>query len=67
MLVIKNRSKYFFKDSGRLYQPLGDEETGNQNNQFDQICGICIVNDRLYVCDKGNHRIQIFRPMKITF
>jgi len=52
----------FFKDNGILYQRLGNEESGRN-----EICGICTVNDRLYVCDKRNNRIQIFRPKKITF
>jgi len=48
---------------GICIQRLGNE-CGNQMNQFDGILSICVVDDRLYLSDCYNARIQIFKRVE---
>jgi len=50
-----------FRKDGVCIQRLGDKEVGHQMNQFMWVFGICIMDDRLYISDKNNKRIQIFK------
>jgi len=48
--------------SGLCIQRLGDIEEGEKMNQFNRIYSISVSSDdRLYVCDYLNERIQVFR------
>jgi len=46
---------------GECFRRLGDQESGRKMNQFDAVFGICKTDDRLFVSDFENKRIQIFR------
>lgn len=39
---------------------IGSGEKGLNRNQFDGACGIAIKDNRIYICDSHNKRIQIF-------
>jgi len=45
---------------GQRIQLIGGMR-GKKMNEFDGVFGICVMNDRLYVSDFNNCRIQIFR------
>jgi len=50
----------FTKDNIVVHR-IGTPSHGDQMNQFYAVYGICIIDDRLYVSDFFNNRIQIFR------
>jgi len=51
-----------FRKDGACIQRLGDTKYGNQKDQFERVFGICVGwDDRLYVSDYVNKRIQIFK------
>jgi len=52
----------FWKD-GVCLQRLGDDNVGSKMNQFNGVFGICVVDDRLYVSDFRNERIQVFQVL----
>jgi len=52
----------FLKDKICI-QRIGDVGSGNKMDQFNDICGICVIDDQLYLSDSNNKRIQIFRPI----
>jgi len=54
-------SVQMFTKEGICIQRLGDKEYGNKRNQFNYVDGLCLINDRLYVSDTNNQRIQIFK------
>jgi len=47
--------------SNQCVQKLGENIVGNKPSQFDGVLGISIMNNRLYLLDFANLRIQIFR------
>jgi len=48
--------------NGICIQTLGDKVFGSKMDQFNDVyAGMCVIEDRLYVSDYGNSRIQIFR------
>jgi len=53
----------FLKD-GICIQRIGDKENGDHGDQFRYVYGVCVMDDRLYVCDTGNSRIQSFGQAK---
>jgi len=60
-------SVQLFRKDGVCVQRLGDIIYGKQMNQFKSVYGICVLDERLYVSDGGNKRIQIFkRAAQIT-
>jgi len=54
-------SVQMFTKEGKCIQRLGDKVTGNNMKQFNYVYGMCILNDRLYVSDGWNQRIQVFK------
>jgi len=54
-------SVQLFKKDGVCIQRLGGDIRGNQMHQFDVVFGMCVLDDRLYVSDNYNNRIQIFK------
>jgi len=46
---------------GVCIQRLGSEERGSDMNQFNEVYGIYVMDNQLYVSDYANRRIQIFR------
>jgi len=54
------RVQWFTKD-GVYLQHLGGNDTGSKMNEFNVIYGVSLMDDRLYVCDRYNERIQIFK------
>jgi len=51
-------SVQLFTCQGHFLQRIG----GNENEgQFNDVYGLCVVKDRLYVSDCGNNRIQVFK------
>jgi len=42
------------------YQRIGDQEKGNGMHQFHNVFDLCIMDNRLYVSDCENKRIQVF-------
>ena len=57
--VTDNGSSLLFKFSkeGRLMKIVGQK--GTQPGEFSDPSLIKVINNTLYVCDRGNHRIQI--------
>ena len=55
--ITGNHKLQKYKD-GRLIAQLGNE--GLRVNQFSDPNGVRVYNDRVYVCDSGNSRIQVF-------
>jgi len=51
--------KIFTRD-GTLFQRLGGYQSGNGLDQFWLVFSVCVMDDQLYVYDRGNRRIQIF-------
>ena len=48
-----------FNSEGKLLKTVGGE--GGRTGQFDCPYGIALSKgDKLFVCDSGNHRIQVF-------
>jgi len=54
-------SVQLFSKDGVCIQRLGEEFYGSKMKQFNWVNGICVMNDRLYVSDCDNRRIQIFK------
>jgi len=61
LLLKRLYSVQLFRSDGVCIQRLGDKVYGKKMNQFDVVFGISVMNDRLYVSDFGNDRIQIFK------
>jgi len=48
---------------GRVVEVVGEGKVGNKDGglseaQFNNPQGVCVVGDRVFVCDTGNHRIR---------
>jgi len=56
----------FSSTDGTFLQKIGDRKEGTAEGQFKASWGICILGDRLYVSDKWNGRIQVFKRMTIN-
>ena len=52
-----NCSLFKFSKEGKLMKVVGRE--GTQPGEFKYPSMIKIINDKLYVCDRGNNRVQI--------
>jgi len=59
-------SVQLFTTQGIFIQRLGQDVMGSDEGQFNNIYGLTVVNDRLYVSGFGNNRIQVFRKIKRT-
>ena len=46
-----------FSKKGKLMKVVGRK--GNRPGEFSDLGIIKVINDKLYVCDRGNHRVQI--------
>jgi len=57
-------SVQLFTKENICIQRIGDTTTGNKMNQFNYGYGLSVCDDQLYVCDRNNKRIQIFRRIK---
>ena len=53
-----NSSVYKFSKGGSLLKVVGQK--GTQPGQFNHPSLVKVVEDKVYVCDRGNHRVQIF-------
>jgi len=53
-------SVQLFNKGGVFLQRLG-QKLGWEEGSFNHVCGICVVNELLYVSDYDNFRVQIFR------
>jgi len=62
-----NWSVQLFEKDGNCIQRLGQDISGNSMNQFHWITSLCVMDDRLYVCDHVNQRIQIFQKKVIAW
>ena len=47
-----------FTSSGELIKCVG--RRGSKEGEFDGPCGVTIHSNQVYVCDRDNHRIQVF-------
>ena len=47
-----------FTSSGELIKCVGQE--GRKEGEFDNPRGVTLYDNQLYVCDRNNHRIQVF-------
>ena len=54
---MSNSSLFKFSKEGKLMKVVGQE--GTQPGEFKDLSMIKIINGKLYVCDRGNHRVQI--------
>ena len=54
---IATSSLFKFSKEGKLMKVVGRE--GTQPGEFSELSFIKVINGKLYVCDRGNHRIQI--------
>ena len=52
-----NCSLFKFSKEGKLMKVVGRE--GTQPGEFKDLSMIKVINDKLYVCDRGNNRFQI--------
>ena len=52
-----NSSILKFNKEGKLIKVVGRK--GTQSGEFSELGLIKVINDRLYVCDRRNHRVQI--------
>ena len=52
-----NSSLFKFNKEGKLMKVVGRE--GTQPGEFKYLSTIKTINDKLYVCDRGNNRVQI--------
>jgi len=57
-------SVQLFTTHGQCIQRLGGQTWGNNMNHFDDVFSIYRINDRLYVSDFDNKRIQIFNQIE---
>ena len=55
--VSDNNSLLKFSKEGKLMNVVGRK--GTQPGEFKELSMIKVINDKLYVCDRGNHRVQI--------
>ena len=68
-----NHRVQIFNDTTSNYQFIGTlgttSKTGTDNNHFDTPCGVAIspVDNRIYVADTNNHRIQIFNGKTLEY
>ena len=46
--------------SGKVVKKLGSADTGSHPGEFHEPNGVRFHNNRVYVCDSGNGRVQIF-------
>ena len=49
-----------FTSSGALKAQAGDDEEHTEKGKFNDPRGITIHENQVYVCDRNNHRIQVF-------
>ncbi|CAI8036074.1 E3 ubiquitin-protein ligase TRIM71 [Geodia barretti] len=49
-----------FTSSGVLKAKAGDDEDHNEKGKFNDPRGITMYENQVYVCDRNNHRIQVF-------
>ena len=52
-----NSSLLKFSKEGKLMKIVGRK--GTQSGEFDDVSLMTVINDKLYVCDRGNYRVQI--------
>ena len=52
-----NSSLFKFSKEGKLMKVVGKE--GTEPGEFSDLSFIKLINDKLYVCDHGNNRVQI--------
>ena len=52
-----NSSLFKFSKEGKLMKVVGRK--GTQPGEFSELGLIKVINDKLYVCDRGNYRVQI--------
>ena len=52
-----NSSILKFTKEGKLMKVVGRK--GTQPGEFSELSLIKVINDKLYVCDRGNYRVQI--------
>ena len=52
-----NSSLLKFSKEGKLMKVVGRK--GTQPGEFSDLGNMKVINDKLYVCDHGNHRVQI--------
>jgi len=62
-----NEHVQVFTKDGQFTQRIGPTDSikrstkvGEGNGEFKHAIGLCIVKNKLYVADNGNHRIQVF-------
>jgi len=53
-------SVQLFRKDGVCIQRLGTHEEGREMNEFSSVFGMYVMDDRMYVSDANNSRIQIF-------
>lgn len=49
-------------EDGTLKGEIGGERPGREKNWLNDPNGICLHRGRVYVCDSGNYRVQVFSP-----
>ena len=49
-----------FARNGKRLESTGKEEASSKNDGFNDPRGITLQNKKVYVCDRNNHRIQVF-------
>ena len=48
-----------FTSSGELIRCVGQDK-GRKEGEFDNPRGIALYDNQVYICDRDNHRIQVF-------
>lgn len=58
--VTSNHKLQKFSMTGELLKDIGSRRAGIENSEFDTPRGIVVHDQKLYVCDSQNDRIQVF-------
>jgi len=60
LFVGDQQSVQIFDKMGQVFQRLGTSK-GSKEGQFNEVQGLCVSHNTLYVSDSGNNRIQVFK------
>ena len=64
--VTSNHKLQKFSMAGELLKDIGSHKPGTENSEFNTPRGIVINNQKVYICDSQNGRIQVF-DLNLTF
>ena len=51
--------------AGKILKTVGTQ--GSDHGEFDVPRGVAVIGDRVFVCDRNNHRLQVFTKERLEF